>query len=240
MSSQQRVKGIIDLVFLVDATGSMQPCIDALKASIGLFIDTLTSPGANGDGLVKDWRAKVVAFRDFTSDGGAPFEDNPFVRDAAALKGQLSSLRTEGGGDEPESLLDAVYQLLDGTLAGAGQAEDPGKWRKGVKRFLVIFTDASFHPQMVRGGDWNDIMNLLTTNKIFVSLFAPDMEQYNDSFATLDKSEYYPIPVPPGSNPQQALGAYVGDQAVFNKTIQQIAASISCSAAVDEATPLPQ
>lgn len=234
MSNQPRMKGVVDIAFLIDATGSMQPCIDALKASIGLFIDTLTTPGPNSAPPVQDWRAKVVAYRDFEETGSPAFEDHPFVRDAEALKAQLAQLKTEGGGDEPESLLDAVYQLFSGGLPAAGDTEDQGKWRRGVKRFLIVFTDASFKPRMVGGGGWNDVQNLLMSNRIYVNLFAPDLDQYNETFAAIDKSEYYAIPVPTGTSPQRALAEYVGDQAVFNKTLQQIAASVSCSAAVEE------
>ena len=36
MAAQQ--KGVIDLVFLLDVSGSMQACIDAIKANIGDFV----------------------------------------------------------------------------------------------------------------------------------------------------------------------------------------------------------
>ena len=39
---QSKAKGVVDIVFLLDATGSMGPCIAALKTNIGLFIDSLT------------------------------------------------------------------------------------------------------------------------------------------------------------------------------------------------------
>ena len=46
-----------------------------------------------------------------SSEGIEWIEDPSFVRDTAALKAQLASLQAQGGGDEPESLLDAVYQV---------------------------------------------------------------------------------------------------------------------------------
>ncbi len=39
----EKTKGVVDIVFLVDITGSMQHCIDALKANISAFIDSLTA-----------------------------------------------------------------------------------------------------------------------------------------------------------------------------------------------------
>ena len=64
----EKVKGVADIVFLVDATGSMGKCIERLKTNISTFFDEMTSEKGNGSPL-KDWRAKVVGFRDFEEDG---------------------------------------------------------------------------------------------------------------------------------------------------------------------------
>ena len=60
---QQRHR--VDIVFLIDATGSMTDCIDAIRTSIGLFFDTLDSDWSP----IKDWRARVVGYRDANCDG---------------------------------------------------------------------------------------------------------------------------------------------------------------------------
>ena len=50
------------------------------------------------------------------SEGLPWLVDAPFVRDADELKAQLSQLKAEGGGDEPESLLDALFKIsVDGS-----------------------------------------------------------------------------------------------------------------------------
>lgn len=53
-----KTRGVADIVFLIDISGSMKPCIDALRANIELFIDFLSAGNAN-EGL-RDWRGKVV------------------------------------------------------------------------------------------------------------------------------------------------------------------------------------
>ena len=107
MSQEVKVRGVADIVFVVDVTGSMQPCIDALRENISVFIDTLSSSDANNGSPVKDWRGRVVGYRDFKADGERDWMiDSPFVRDPAALKGQLLSVESRGGGDEPETLLE--------------------------------------------------------------------------------------------------------------------------------------
>jgi hypothetical protein len=126
-----KTKGVADIVFLVDVSGSMQPCLDALVRNIEVFVDSLSRGDANNAAPVKDWRGKVVGYRDFDSapSEGLPWiEDHPFVRDAVALKAQLATLRAQGGGDEPESLLDALYTVatMEASPKGAQGRSPPG------------------------------------------------------------------------------------------------------------------
>ena len=118
--ARPKAKGVADIVFLIDVSGSMSPCIDALRTNIEAFVDSLSAGGPNNAAPVKDWRAKVVGYRDAEVDAGSWFEDNPFVRSAAELKAQLAALRAQGGGDEPESLLDALYKVATIFPANAG------------------------------------------------------------------------------------------------------------------------
>src|SRR5207253_10259760 len=80
-AQRPKAKGVVDIVFLLDATGSMQPCIDALKDNIAKFIDSLTEGGPNNQLPVRDWRGRVVGYRDLPADGDGWYVDNPFVRD---------------------------------------------------------------------------------------------------------------------------------------------------------------
>ena len=66
-NSDKKVKGVADIVFLMDATGSMGNCIQRLKDNVMVFFRSLTEKvaGANSVVPIKDWRAKVVGFRDY-------------------------------------------------------------------------------------------------------------------------------------------------------------------------------
>ena len=89
----------------------MEPMIDALRKKINAFVDSLRSGDANNAPPMRDWRGKVVGYRDILvaeSEGKEWLEDHPFVRDTAALQAQLAGLRARGGDDEPESLLNAL------------------------------------------------------------------------------------------------------------------------------------
>ena len=128
-----KTKGVADIVFMVDSSGSMAPCIDALRTNIEAFIDSLSKGEANNAPPIRDWRGKVVGYRDTEaaqSEGIPWIMDAPFVRDTNQLKAQLAALKAEGGGDEPESLLDALFKAASMEASPKGsQTEDPNKWR---------------------------------------------------------------------------------------------------------------
>ena len=236
--TRAKTKGVADVVFLIDVSGSMAPIIDALRKNIETFVDSLSSGDANNAAPVRDWRGKVVGYRDIeaaSSEGIEWLEDHPFVRDTAALKAQLASLTAQGGGDEPESLLDALYKVstMEATPKGS-QSEDANKWRyrSDAARVVVVFTDASFKETMslpeAKGGSLQDVANVVMANRIILSLFAPNFEGY-DRLSQIDKSEWEAVEYE-GLSAQEALQKFTGDPANFRTTLRQLAASVSRSA----------
>ena len=236
--TRAKTKGVADLVFVVDVSGSMAPCIDALRSNIEIFIDSLNRGDANNAAPVKDWRGKVVGYRDIEaaeSDGLPWIIDNAFVRDAGALKAQLAGLQAGGGGDEPESLLDALYKVASMEAVPKGsQTEDPSKWRyrSDAARVVIVFTDASFKETMsideAKGGSLQDVANVIMANRVILSLFAPNFEGY-DRLSQIDKSEWEVVEFE-GLNPQEALQKFTSDPVNFRTTLKQLAASVSRSA----------
>jgi hypothetical protein len=236
--ARAKTKGVADLVFVVDVSGSMAPCIDALRKNIEAFIDSLSKGDGNSVAPVRDWRGKVVGYRDIESaeSEGLPwFVENPFVRDVGALKSQLAQLKAEGGGDEPESLLDTLYKVASMPAVPKGtQTEDPEKWRyrSDAARVVVVFTDASFKETMslpeAKGGSLQDVANVVMANRIILSLFAPNFEGY-DRLSQIDKSEWEVVEYD-GLGPQEALQKFTSDPVNFRNTLKQLAASVSRSA----------
>src|SRR5215207_4777808 len=125
----------VDIVFCIDVTGSMTPIIDAVKANALRFYDdvqaNLTDKGKNVDEL----RVRVIAFRDFAADGEAALQESPFFRlpaEQSAFSDFVDGLIAEGGGDAPESGLEAV------ALAMNSQWTTRGDRRRQV---VVVWTD---------------------------------------------------------------------------------------------------
>ena len=242
VAKTDKTKGVCDIVFLIDATGSMQPAIDDIKRNISKFFNELSAVGPNGDTIVKDWRARVIAYRDVKEDGVADwYVDNPFVRDPKEIENQLNTFKATGGGDEPESLLDALYKVAKfGNTPKCAQKEDPTMWRyrSEAARVVIVFTDASFHATTALTEapnlDWQEIANLIMQEKIRLSIYAPQMRCYDD-LSQIDKCEFMPIEFDP-EVPNDAvykLRDFTADTANFQRTLQQLAKTVSASAVAE-------
>lgn len=195
--SKKRIKGIVDVVFLMDATGSMQPCIDNIKDNIRLFFSLMSTADANGEKKVTDWRAKICGYRDYLDNPDNAFENNPFVRDIDSLEAQLSNMKAKGGGDEPESLLDALYTILNEPVATASsEPENPYRWRykHSCRRVLIIFTDATCHMKIGQNSDVSpeNLAQRLTDERIYTFLYAIPFKGYAKLSAE-PQFYYYPI-----------------------------------------------
>lgn len=239
-STGDKIKGVCDIVFLIDATGSMQPAIDDLKRNIKMFFNQLSKGDDNGNALVKDWRARVIGYRDVNVDSEW-YIDNPFVRDPKEIERQLDAIEADGGGDEPESLLDALYKVAKfGSTPKMAQEEDPTMWRyrSEAARIVIVFTDASFHPTTSLGEapnlDWTEIANLVMQEKLRLSIYAPQMDCY-DNLSQIDKCEYMPIEFDPEvkNDAVYKLRDFTADTANFQKTLEQLAKTVSVSAVAE-------
>jgi len=230
-------KGIPDLVFLLDATGSMTTCLGAIAQNISSFIDSLANPDANGGVLVRDWRIRVVGYRDKDWDGPSWLVDNLFSADAGQVKGHLLALEPKGGHDEPESLLDALYEITQWPTSDKGAAPSPNAWRHrhDASRVVVVFTDAScklsFKQSDGTAGGVTDLINLCQAARLKVILFAPDAPSYGE--LTIMSGLEWEIVGTLDSKPQQALADYSANQSNFKKVMDQLAKTVAISSVVE-------
>ena len=247
-AANQKIKGVADVIFLLDATGSMGSCINDVKDNIARFIDSLKNPEDVQEVMpVKDLRVAIYGYRDYGADGKDKwFITNPFTREPNEVRKQLDALKAEGGGDEPEDLLDALKKVAE-IGSSDKNVEDPYKWRysSNAARCVVVFTDATFHgwnngdSDFVRGlasdshltGE--DVTTALLQNKIRLSIFAPDFCKlgwagYEMFQVKVDGSEYTAVPVV-DDDPQKSLADFTGDRENFKKTLAQLAKSVSAS-----------
>ena len=225
-------KGIADIVFLIDISGSMQKCIDALKNNIGVLVDHMVNPGPNAEAVVKDWRIKICGYRDATADGALWWEEKPFTSDASQVRADIATLEALGGGDEPESLLVGLWKLAKMPAAAKGEAADVSTWRHhhDAARCVIVFTDATCHmvtsaPE-AGGATFDDVSREVMAARLRLSLYAPEADCYQ-SVSSIDKCEWEQV----GSlsDAQEKMKEFSANIENFKKTMEQLAASISRS-----------
>jgi hypothetical protein len=234
--SLDKKKGIPDIVFLLDASGSMKACIQSVTQNIATFVDTLATPDANGGVQIKDWRIRVIGYRDRDVDGSQWLVDNPFSTDIAEVKSQLAALEAKGGDDEPESLLDAMYGLTQWPSAEKGAQPAPNGWRHrhDAARVVVIFTDASCKPGFKAAdgstGTATDLIQAYNQNRLKVVMYAPMAPSYSElgSMSGLEWEVVGEL----GDSPQEALRAYSSDQNNFRKVMAALAKTVAASSFV--------
>jgi hypothetical protein len=130
----------VDIVFVIDITGSMGPVLNQVKAGALGFHDRLMATMAAKGKLVNELRLRIVAYRDFYADPSDALYQTPFLRlpsETYTFNSFVHGLHAGGGWDEPESGLEG--------LAVAMQSD----WQRGMDRrrhVIVLFTDASAHP----------------------------------------------------------------------------------------------
>lgn len=117
----------LDLVFMIDATGSMGDEIAKLKRSMRAMADQIAQLPGRPDicwGLVA-YRDRGDAFLTRTHD---------FTNDLNAFQQVLARVEAGGGGDTPEALNEALHEVVHGLA-----------WRRQAARLVVMVADAPPH-----------------------------------------------------------------------------------------------
>jgi len=134
----------VDLVFVIDCTNSMHRLIATIKQIAMDFKAKLDEELDKRGRKIAKLRVKVIGFRDFYWDEEpyGPMQESGFF----ALPDQqeefdafVSSLDHAGGGDEPESALEALHFAMNSEWD-----QDESVQRR--IQLIMGFTDASAHP----------------------------------------------------------------------------------------------
>ena len=178
----------VDMVFCIDATGSMedvtgsqQKIINMVKQNALNFYSDLTKIMSEKRKNIHQLRVRVVAFRDYIADGPQAMMVTDFFhlpQQAAEFEACVNSIHADGGGDIPEDGLEALAYAIKSKWSNESQKR---------RHVIVVWTDAVTHdlgygrrsPNYPKGmpqdfselNDWWDEMNENTKRLI---LFAPD------------------------------------------------------------------
>lgn len=124
----------IDIVFVIDGTGSMQFCIDSVKNNAIKFrydfVKKMTDLNSDIDSL----RVKVIVFRDYRDDGELAMQQSRFYElpsDEDDYQDFLANVQALGGGDNPENGLEALYYAMRSDFTTG----------PNDRQVIVLFTD---------------------------------------------------------------------------------------------------
>ena len=193
----------VDIVFCVDVTGSMTPILDQVKANALRFYSDVQSNLTTKGKAIDELRVRIVAFRDIVADGEAALQESPFFElpgEETGFSSFVNGLFAEGGGDAPESGLEAV------ALAMTSQWTTRGDRRRQV---VVVWTDQPAHPldptalapaftERVPADFsaltdlWEDPQGPLGSSSKRLILFAPDGPGWSDISGVWENVVHHP------------------------------------------------
>lgn len=140
MGSNYKMTYNVDIVFCIDATGSMGDLIDLVKKNTINFYSDLKEEMEKAKKAVNSIRVRLVVFRDYAEDKDDAMLTTDFFNlpdEIDDFSETVNSITAFGGGDEPEDGLEALGFAIR------------SKWNEeGMKRrqIIVVWSDASTHP----------------------------------------------------------------------------------------------
>lgn len=156
----------VDIVFLIDITGSMASVIGAVRDSVVEFVSAIEAKGVRGSVGVVTFQDSVGVDVRFQEPAPAnDFERSPFyapvpLDDATRvedLRGFVRRLEANMGNDGPENLSGAIDFARNNTIGGSATDpnvidgdDDPRETRPfpeltNDRQIFVVLTDAPFH-----------------------------------------------------------------------------------------------
>lgn len=126
-------KNMVDVVFAIDATGSMKDDIEQLRKEwIPRLIDSLKD--------FKDIRFGLLLYRDYVDNfrhKNLPVKFFDFTKDINIFNKNLNGFKINGkeGGDIPEAVYEALYASLEFY-----------EWRPDAQKKIILIGDAEPHP----------------------------------------------------------------------------------------------
>ncbi len=187
-----------DFVFVVDITSSMSSDIRGVASKVGGFAEYLKSNNI-------DANFALVSYGDLTEDPptslSGRLEHERFAGDVGAFSEALNRLASSvtGGGDGPESGLEAIMDPTDGALAY--------EWREDAKRHIVVITDAAVHDAadststlshkagVVPASAWyavGDVVNALNENMVTANVISRNYPEWRE-ITSGTRGAYYSI-----------------------------------------------
>lgn len=188
--------GQADIVFVIDSTGSMGDEINNVAKNINAFVTSLTSNYSVQTNFA------LIDYKDITCDG----EKTSLIKngtmnwfsDVNAYKNEINNIFVDGGGDDPETVIDAL---------GMASRLD---YRQNANKFIILVTDADYKVDNSYGIlSMSEMAEILKNKGIVTSVITTDYQ----------KSNY-------GELYQETNGVYANIYGNFSDVLMQLADKI--------------
>lgn len=188
MASNYKHNYNVDIVFVIDSTGSMGHTVDLVKNNALTFHDQMMAEMSAKQKKVDKLRVRIISFKDYLADENPMLVTNFYnlPEDAERMKEVLNSIEADGGGDDPEDALEALAYAIK------------SKWNPVLhkaRQVIVLYTDSPAHelgfckdsPNYPAGmakdiselNEWWDDPELIDQKGKRLVLFAPGTEDWD-------------------------------------------------------------
>lgn len=140
----------VDLVFLIDNTGSMDNDISEVKSSLNDIIAMLDP----------NTRLSIATYNDANEDPSNWYHCMQFTTDYTLATDFLNNIDVYGGGDFPESVYDGLYETMTQLT-----------WSSSKKRMIIVIGDAPPLEGAYSSHSLSEIVKMCTEGGIDVNLY---------------------------------------------------------------------
>ena len=198
-----------DIIFCVDISDSMMPCIEGIEQNIKKFLNTIE----DNQNIKIEWRLGLLGHQYIPNDNVVQDYGLAFTFDIDSFLSKLGSLKAHVGWDEANLI--AIDMCLDYS------------WERNAHKFVIMFTN-----EPVETG-WNpedsiekidELMQKIQDLGVSLQIVSFKGEEFNlyRKIASVDKCHYIAIE---GNNDFNGVG--------FDKLMEKIGQSVnSCSRGV--------
>ena len=172
----------VDMVFCIDATGSMRHVLDFVKQNALNLYHDIVAEMEKKHKTINQLRVRVIAFRDYVADGKDAILGSDFFvlpDQAQMFYDCVNGITAKGGGDIPEDGLEALAYLGYGKMAPwypEGMAKDfdelslwwedeqlGGGMDENAKRLLIFAPDAPSWNRI--SSEWGQVIHVQTVSE---------------------------------------------------------------------------
>ena len=221
----------VNIALVVDTTGSMAGDIETVKENLSAFVKEIAASGAIP-------RIALIEYKDIQCDG----DDSTVVHktpdysvwydDAGQMVAEIEKLEAYGGGDSPESLVDALgYVTNDSVMT----------FNRYAAKFAFVLTDAAYNNANRWGyKDMNDAIAQLSAKGIQTTVvthkdyYADTWDEVTDGYIIGDGSGFLSLSDVYADLTSKTGGTIIDMSEDFEKDLSTYAKSIIAATASTE------